>query len=106
MTALKKPINPLRFFSRLNWLDGSPLRILPYRQKIFTDILHSFDDAGALFYNLALLLRAKKNDKSLDGMLAELYALCAWKPVGGFTGRIVAFDEGQADEDLDLFKNW
>ena len=101
---MKRPIEPVKFFSRLKWLDGKPLKILPYRQKIFTDVLHTFDDNGELFYTLALLLRAKKNDKSLDGMLAQIYALCAWHPVGDFTGRIVAFDIGQADEDLDLFK--
>ena len=97
-------LHPLKFFSKLKWLDGKPLVILPYRQKIFTDVLYTFDDAGRLFYTLALLLRAKKNDKSLDGMLAGLYALCAWRPIGDFTGRIVAFDEGQADQDLDLLK--
>lgn len=99
-----KPIHPLKFFSRLRWLDGKPLVILFYRQKIFTDVLFTFDETGQLHYTLALLLRAKKNDKSLDGMLAQLYGLCAWRPVGGYTGRIVAFDQGQADEDLDLFK--
>ena len=46
-------------------MDGKALKILPYRQKIFTDVLHTFDDNGELFYTLALLLRAKKNDKSL-----------------------------------------
>jgi hypothetical protein len=102
--SIKKPIHPLRFFSKLKWLDGSLLKILPYRQKIFSDLLYKFDDDDSLHYSLALLLRGKKNDKSLDGMLAQLYALCAWKPVGDFTGQIVAFDEGQADEDLDLFK--
>jgi hypothetical protein len=104
MPVMKKAIHPLRFYSGLRWLDGSPLKILPYRQKIFSDVLYTFDDDGSLYYSLALLLRAKKNDKSLDGMLAEIYALCTWRPVGDFTGRIVAFDEGQADEDLDLFK--
>lgn len=101
---MRKPIHPLRFLSRLQWLDGTPLKVLPYRQKIFSDVLYTFDDGGSLYYSLALLLRAKKNDKSLDGMLAQLYALCTWWPVGNYTGRIVAFDEGQADEDLDLFK--
>ena len=91
--SIKKPIHPWRFFSKLKWLDGSPLKILPYRQKIFSDLLYKFDDDESLYYSLALLLRGKKNDNSLDGMLAQLYALCAWKPIGDFTGQIVAFDE-------------
>jgi len=46
---LKKPINPRKFFSRLKRLDSSPLSILRYRQKIFSDVLHTFDAAGTLF---------------------------------------------------------
>jgi len=99
-----KQINPLKFFSLLKWLDGRPLTILPYRQKIFTDVLYTFDETGSLFYNQALLLRGKKNDKSLDSILAQLFGLCTWEPIGGFTGLVVAFDEGQADQDLDLAK--
>ena len=36
-----------------------------------------------------------KNDKSLDGMLAQPYALCSGNPVGDFTGQIVAFAKGK-----------
>ena len=38
--SIKKAIHPLRFFSKLKGLDGSPLKILPYRQKIFSDLLY------------------------------------------------------------------
>ena len=69
-------------------------------------MLYTFDDDGQLFYNMALLLRGEKNDKSLDSILVMLFALCTWQPIGDFTGQTVAFDEGQANQDLDLLKKF
>jgi hypothetical protein len=97
-------VNPLRFFSLLRWLDKTPLVIEPYRARIFEKVLWTFDASGRLFYTLALLLRGKKNNKSLDAILAMLYALLCWLVPGGFTGIMVAFDEGQIVQDLDLLK--
>ena len=58
--SIKKPIHPLRFFSKLKWLDGSPLKILPYRQKIFSNLLYKFDDDESLYYSLSLLCGERK----------------------------------------------
>jgi len=67
--------NPLKFFSKLNWIDGRPLQgvIEPYRQKIFTEALFTFDPNGRPRRNLVLTGRAKKNWKSADLILAALY---------------------------------
>ena len=45
---MAQQINPLKFFSRLKWIDESPLMdvIEPYRQKIFTEALYTFDPNG------------------------------------------------------------
>lgn len=97
-------VPPTEFFTALTWLDKKPLVIEPYRQRIFEQVLYTFDEDGRLFYSLALLLRAKKNNKSLDLILAALYFLFCRTALGGVTARIVAFDEGQASQDLDLAK--
>src|SRR5262245_20001995 len=97
-------VHPLKFFSLLRWLDKKPLVIEPYRARNFEKILWTFDELGRLVYTLALLLRAKKNNKSLDAILAQLYALMTWDVPGGFTGRMVAFDEDQIAQNLDLLK--
>jgi hypothetical protein len=97
-------VHPLKFLSLLKWLDKKPLVVEPYRQHIFESVLWTFDDAGRLYYTMALLLRAKKNNKSLDAILAMLYALMTWKVPGGFIGRMVAFDEDQIAQNLDLLK--
>src|SRR5262245_25144730 len=97
-------IHPLKFFSLLKWLDKKPLVIEGYRQRIFERVLWSFDECGRLHYTMALLLRAKKNNKSLDAILAQLYALICWDVAGGFTGRMVAFDEDQIAQNLELLK--
>lgn len=97
-------IDPISFFSLLKWLDKKPLAVEPYRAKIFRDVFLTEDEAGRLLYTMALFLRGKKNAKSLDGVLAELFVLLNWQVAGGVTCLGVATDEGQADQDLDLFK--
>jgi hypothetical protein len=94
----------MAFFALLNWLDGSPLVIEPYRARCFRDVFLTEDEAGRLFYTLALFLRGKKNDKSLDLVLASLHALLNWTVPGGVTALLVATDESQAGQDLDLAK--
>ena len=96
--------SPLSFFSKLKWLDGKPLVIAHYRAKIFSDFLTNVTDEGRLRWTLALLLRAKKNEKSLDGVLASLFVLLFRKCLGGTTVTTVCFDEDQAAQDLDLAK--
>ena len=103
---MKEPIRPGAFFKSLRWLDKKPLVIEPYRLSILDQVLYTFDDAGRLFYTLALLLRAKKNFKSFDLILAAYYFLVCREALGDITARIVAFDEGQADVDLDLAKKF
>jgi hypothetical protein len=95
-------VHPLKFLSLLKWLDKKPLGIEAYRARIFQEVLWRFDDSGRLWYTMALLLRAKKNNKSLDAILAMLYALMCWQVPGGFTGRMVAFDLDQIEQNLDL----
>lgn len=95
-----RQINPLSFFSKLFWLDGRPLTVEPYRQKIFRDVLFNFTYDGRLRYSLALCLRGKKNNKSLDLIPASLYFLLCRKCISGSTVLNVAFDENQAAQDL------
>lgn len=104
---MKKPNrqpNPLTFFRGLKWIDGTPLIIEPYRRQIFETALYSFDDTGRPQFNLVLSGRAKKNWKSADLILAALYRLLAWKSPGGNQCYILANDEDQAADDLDLGK--
>jgi hypothetical protein len=58
-------IDPLTFYSHLAWIDGRPLldTIEPYRRKILSEALYTFDQAGAPRYNLVLTGRAKKIGK-------------------------------------------
>jgi hypothetical protein len=97
--------HPLDFFARLNWLDGRPLldTIEPYRQAIFEKVLYTFDGDRPL-YNLAVCGRAKKNWKTADLILAALYRLLVWPSPQGNDCFILANDEGQAADDLDLAK--
>jgi hypothetical protein len=101
-----KQIDPLKFFKRLKWIDDSPLMdvIEPYRGSIFKEALFSFDPNGRPRYNLALTGRAKKNWKSADLILAALYRLLAWKSAGGNQCYILANDEDQAGDNLELAK--
>jgi hypothetical protein len=94
MTATPHPID---FFGKLRWLDGKPLldTIEPYRRRIFTDVLYSFDGDRPR-YNLALCGRAKKNWKTADLILAGLYRMLVWPSPQGNDAFVLANDEGQA----------
>ena len=100
------PYSPLEFFSVLKWLDGSPLiqTIEPYRRKIFTDVLYTFDTQGNPQYDQALLGRAKKNFKTTDLCLAALYRFFVWQSPQGNDCYILANDRDQAADDLKLVK--
>jgi hypothetical protein len=95
----------LQFFGALQWLDGRPLldTIEQYRRELFTQALDEVAD-GRPRYNLVLVGRAKKNWKSSDLVLAGLYCLLMRRAPQGNSGFIVASDEGQAADDLDLAK--
>jgi hypothetical protein len=101
-----KQIEPLKFFKRLKWIDGRPLTdvIEPYRQKIFTEALYTFDADGRLRYNLVLTGRAKKNWKSADLIFGAFYRLLAWKSPSGNQCYLFANDLDQADDNLELAK--
>ena len=94
------------FFGHLKWLDGSPLlaTIEPYRRKLFELALDTSGPDGRPRYNLVVSGRAKKNWKSSDLVLAALYCLLMRRAPQGNSGFIVASDEGQAADDLDLAK--
>jgi hypothetical protein len=94
----------LAFFSALKWLDRRPLldTIEPYRRDVFTKVLDERRPDGSPRYNLALIGRAKKNWKSADLVLAGLYCLLIRRAPQGNGGFIVASDEDQAGDDLDL----
>jgi len=96
---------PLELFALLRWLDGSPLldMIEPYRRRIF-ERAFSVDDVGQPLYSLVLAGRAKKNGKSLDLVLAGTASLLLREPVQGADGYLLANDEDQAGDDLDLAK--
>jgi hypothetical protein len=109
-------IHPLKFFSVLNWLDHRPLMdvIEPYRAKIFEQALYTFVECGTgvvitidslrLIYNLVVTGRAKKNWKSADLILAATYRLLCWESAAGNQCYILANDEDQAADDLELAK--
>jgi len=96
----------LEFYSALKWLDGRPLldTMADYRRKLHTDALDTFDENGLPGYNFVLAGRAKKNDKSTDIALASLYKLVIPRSVQGNDGYLIANDEDQAGDDLDLIK--
>jgi hypothetical protein len=97
--------HPLDFFAKLRWLDGRPLldTIEPYRRAIFETVLYTFDGSRPR-YNLAICGRAKKNWKTSDLILAALYRLLVWPSPQGNDCFVLANDEGQAADDLDLAK--
>jgi hypothetical protein len=92
------------FLSRLKWLDGRPLLsvVEPYRLRLFEQFFER-DADRRLRFNLGLFGRAKKNWKSADAVLAALYALMA-DSSGGNQVYLVANDEGQAADNLQLAK--
>jgi hypothetical protein len=101
-----KQVHPFKFFSLLYWLDGRPLLdvIEPYRQQIFDKALYSFTEDGRPEFNLILTGRAKKNWKSADLIFVALYRLLAWESEGGNQCYILANDEDQAGDNLELAK--
>ena len=91
----------------LRWIDGSPLmaHIEPYRAKLFTLALDTFDPDGRPRYNLILCGRAKKNWKTADLCLAALFALVSDSPAGHDSEcYLLANDADQARDDLALAK--
>jgi hypothetical protein len=102
----KRRVGIVDFLALVHWLDGSPIlpRVEPYRRQILTDVLDSQQPDGAVRFNLALLGRAKKNAKSLDLVLAALFACLANDSPQGNDCFVVATDEGQARDDLTLAK--
>lgn len=99
-------IAPLDFFANLKWLDGRPLldTIEPYRQRIFNEVLYSFDPDGRPRYDRAVRGVSKKNNKTSDLSHAALYRFLAWQSPAGNDCFIVANDEDQAADDLSLIK--
>lgn len=96
-------ISALDLFSRLRWIDGRPLVIEPYRRRLFAEALDSHDEQGRPKHNLIVSGRAKKNNKTLDLILAALWALLDVSPWGNQV-YLLANDEGQAGDDLSLMK--
>lgn len=98
--------SPLDFFAHLKWLDRRPLldTIEPYRRELFMRALYEFNEDGTLRFNLILAGRAKKNWKSADLILAGLFKLLIGEATQGSDVLLVANDEGQAGDDLDLAK--
>lgn len=78
--------------------------IEPYRLKILSDFLGSYDADGIPTYNLALCGRGKKNWKTADLVLASLYKFLVCVSPQGNDCFILANDEDQAKDDLNLMK--
>jgi hypothetical protein len=97
-------IDAIGFFSTLNWIDGQPLVIEPYRKEIFRKTLDAYRYDGIPQYTMLLAGRGKKNNKSLDLILAGLYCLMFREDPRGSDVLIIANDLSQADQDLDLAK--
>ncbi len=106
MDNLKRPVSPAEFFQELFWLDGRPLPevIEPYRAKIFQEALYTFTPEGFPKYSLVFAGRAKKNWKSSDLIFAGLYKFLAWPSPAGNDCLIVANDEDQAKDDLQILQ--
>jgi len=99
-------IAPLDFFGELFWLDGRPLldTMEPYRRRIHTERLYTFDSWGRRKYTTGLDGRGKKNNKSTDLVLTALYFFHCVESVQGNDCILVANDEDQANDDLSLLK--
>ena len=106
MKRRRHTVTSLAFFSRLKWLDGTPLlnHLEEYRREIFCKALDSFDERGRPLYNMVLAGRGKKNAKSLDLILAGLFVLVIRRSVQGSDGFVLANDADQALDDLSLAK--
>lgn len=93
------------FLSGLNWIDGQPLVIEEYRKEIFRKSLDTYlNDGITPQYNFVLAGRGKKNNKSLDLILAGTFVLMCRESAQGSDVLIVANDLDQANQDLDLAK--
>jgi hypothetical protein len=92
----------LQFFGRLLWLDGRPLEIEEYRRRIFSQALDEVGPDGHPRYSMVVSGRGKKNNKTLDLVLAALYVLVIRRSVQGSDGLIAANDAGQALDDMGL----
>lgn len=103
---MKKPVSPLQFFGHLVWLDRRPLLdvLEPYRQRILTEFLYTFDAGGNPQYNFGLWGRAKKNWKTTDLVLSALYCLLVLESPQGNDCFLLANDGDQAADDLTLAK--
>src|SRR6185295_12095066 len=91
----------------MHWIDGSPLstHIEPYRARLFTLALDTFEADGRPRYNLVVCGRAKKNWKTADLCLAGLFALVSDSPMGHDSEcYLLANDGDQARDDLSLAK--
>lgn len=99
-------VTAMQLFTALRWIDGTRLadHIEPYRARIFETVLDTLDADGRPRYNLALTGRAKKNWKSADLILAGLYCVMTSASARGAQCYLLANDEGQAADDLDLAK--
>lgn len=97
--------SPLAFFAKLRWLDGKPLlsTIQPYRRRIFEQAYETLPD-GSRRYNRVLCGRGKKNDKTTDLVIAAMFELLVPVDPRGNECYVVANDEGQANNALDLAK--
>ena len=108
MAKASKAAGPtsLQFFDRLRWLDGTPLLdgIEPYRREIFSKALDTFRPDGTPAYNMVLAGRAKKNNKTLDLVLAGLFVLVIRRSVQGSDGFILSNSSDQSLDDLTLAK--
>jgi hypothetical protein len=108
MAKAGKPTGPtsLQFFSRLKWLAGSNLLdgIEEYRRRLFTSALDTFDENGRPLFNMVVAGRGKKNNKTLDLVLAGLFVLVIRRSVQGSDGFILANSSDQANDDLTLAK--
>jgi hypothetical protein len=93
--------------SLLRWIDGSPLaqHIEPYRARLFTQALDTFEPDGRPRFNLVVSGRAKKNWKTADLCLAALFALVSDSSAGHDSEcYLLANDGDQARDDLSLAK--
>lgn len=99
-------VTSLAFFAELKWIDGRPLldTIEPYRRRLFTQALDTYRSDGVPQYNFVVSGKAKKNWKSADLVLAALYCLVIRESSGGNDCYILANDEDQAGDDLELAK--
>lgn len=95
----------LDFLGLVNWIDGTPMldHVEPYRRRIF-EAFDAVEPGGRARYNLGLVGRAKNNWKSCDLVLMGADALVANDSPHGNVVYLLANDEGQADDDLTLFK--